>query len=158
MSKHNPGLTPISIEERFWTKVVKGDEDACWEWLGYKDYRGYGSLWDNSLGRNIFAHRVAYFIKHGKYPDNYACHTCDNPPCVNPNHIFDGTPFDNTMDMMAKGRQVNQYRNREACSAGHTYTDESTYISRQGVRVCRICRRRRLKIHKENKLRNIAEN
>ena len=151
MKSHNPGPAPISITERFWKHVDKRGPDECWLWLGTKNLFGYGYLWSNELKRNVQAHRVAYLIKTGNYPTDYACHTCDTPSCVNPNHIFNGTAHDNSIDMMKKGRQVNQYKNRTSCSAGHEYTEKSTYITRAGTRVCKICRSRRYKKFSEKR-------
>lgn len=91
--------------ERFWSKVRIFLPSECWEWQCGRNSQGYGAfkLW----GRQLPAHRVAYALTHTSTPsDLWVCHRCDNPPCCNPLHLFLGTPFDNTSDMMAKGRNV----------------------------------------------------
>jgi len=89
--------------ERFWSKVDKsGGEDACWIWMGYTGI-GYGQiLWGK---RQIVSHRIAWTLTYGDIPnDLLVLHKCDNPPCVNPKHLFLGTNQDNVDDKMRKGR------------------------------------------------------
>jgi hypothetical protein len=88
------------VEMRFWAKVdMLGD---CWTWTGAKHHFGYGKLGVN--GRTKSAHRTAYDYVYG-IPDGFkVLHHCDNPPCVNPAHLFAGTLSDNTRDMVRKGR------------------------------------------------------
>jgi hypothetical protein len=89
---------------RFWTRVSRGSDEDCWLWTGcYMPY-GYGAFW---LGaNNIGAHRVAWMIANKTdIPDGMLiCHHCDNPPCVNPKHLFLGTRGDNWRDCIAKNR------------------------------------------------------
>lgn len=89
------------IHERFWSRVNVTVNIRCWQWLGRKDENGYGQVRIN--GKTMRAPRVAFWLRNGKWPNN-ACHTCDNPVCCNPNHIFDGTRSDNMRDMVSKGR------------------------------------------------------
>ena len=93
-----------TIEERFWPKVEMGKK--CWEWVGGKDGDGYGVLRVGSAECNfIKAHRVSFLIHYGEIPHGLVvCHTCDNPSCVNPKHLFIGSRKDNTRDMLKKGR------------------------------------------------------
>ena len=92
-----------SPEDRFWAKVRKGGPDDCWLWTAGTDKDGYGRFMWNM--RNPRSHRVAYELLVGPIPEGlYACHTCDNPPCCNPAHIFLGTQLDNIRDAASKGR------------------------------------------------------
>lgn len=80
---------------------------ACWPWIGYKNHKGYGRMMvrigNKFASRN--AHRVSYELFVGQIPDGaIICHECDNPSCVNPEHLFLGTPLANTQDMLLKGR------------------------------------------------------
>lgn len=92
----------LPMADRFWPKVSVGREDECWPWLGARDEHGYGVF--NVEGKVIRTHRVAFFLEHGRWPEPRGLHKCDNPPCSNPAHIFEGTMADNTADMIAKGR------------------------------------------------------
>lgn len=88
------------IAERFWDKVDKsGGENACWNWTAAKLPHGYGKL------QSMLSHRASWKIHFGEIPSGLlVCHKCDNPSCVNPNHLFLGTHKQNTQDMVKKGR------------------------------------------------------
>lgn len=102
MAKGRP-RTPIA--ERFWPRVQKGGPGECWEWMGGRFPTGYGACWDGD--RTGKAHRISWEMAHGSIPNGMCVlHRCDNPPCVNPDHLFLGTIDDNNRDMMAKGRGV----------------------------------------------------
>ena len=90
-------------EARFWSKVsLQPTATGCWEWLGALRL-GYGQLWVG--GKTQSAHRLAWEWANGLVPDDlYVLHKCDVPPCVNPLHLFLGTPADNARDRNAKGR------------------------------------------------------
>ena len=95
-----------TFEERFWAKVDKRGPDECWEWTAVKS-RGYGQIWRD--GRMILATHAIWEINHEPVPNGFnICHKCDNPSCVNPNHLFLGTQKDNIRDMVRKGRNPNR--------------------------------------------------
>jgi hypothetical protein len=101
----NPdGSLRRTLEERFWSKVDKRGPDECWPWLANRTKQGYGRF--NIDGHNPRASRVAWMLIHGTVPsDVFVCHSCDNPPCCNPRHLWVGTNLDNILDSVAKGRK-----------------------------------------------------
>lgn len=93
--------------ERFWSKVEIRGENECWIWQATTNQSGYGRIRVN--GTLFQAHRIAYVIRNGSIDDAlFCCHTCDNPPCCNPSHLFLGTASDNMQDMSRKGRNISQ--------------------------------------------------
>ena len=96
---HEKGKTLL---ERFLSKVEF--TGTCWIWRGSNRGKGYGNIWANRLSK--VATRVSWELFKGVIPNGLlVCHTCDNPPCVNPDHLFLGTQQDNMNDKVKKGRQ-----------------------------------------------------
>ena len=97
------------IAGRFWSQVDKSGD--CWIWLGWRwKGEGYGhfGIKRNGKWQKMYAHRMAYLLEHGEIPERlHVCHTCDNPPCVNPKHLWLGTFRDNIQDAVNKGRLDN---------------------------------------------------
>ena len=95
------------LDDRFWSKVTRSSASDCWEWRANKNNKGYGLFRPGGLAGKRLAHRLAFEDLNGPIPNGaLVCHKCDNPKCVNPNHLFLGTHKDNTADMIAKGRRV----------------------------------------------------
>jgi hypothetical protein len=92
-------------EARFWLKVnMSGGPDACWPWLGSCNDDGYGRFgFDGRVGRaHVFAFTREHELPHGMI----VCHSCDNPPCCNPGHLFSGTHRVNALDRERKMRRI----------------------------------------------------
>jgi hypothetical protein len=98
--------------ETLWSKVDKKNDEECWEWKGFKNHDGYGRTWINNKG--YYAHRVIYSLAYpntinlnaptSQNETGFLLHTCDNPSCCNPKHLWIGTHKDNMEDKAKKGR------------------------------------------------------
>lgn len=122
------GVTPARATEemifqraidRFLPKIAIAGDDECWIFQGARGGGGYGSFWDgtnypNGRPRVKGAHRFSYRMFVGPVQDDMdVLHTCDNPPCVNPNHLWVGTHSENMRDAVAKGK----FRDRKPSTA-----------------------------------------
>jgi HNH endonuclease len=102
--------TRPTVSNRFWKRVNKDGKvhpilkTRCWDWVG-GNIRGYGHFWVN--GKTVKAHRYSYTVYVGEIPNGLlVLHKCDNPSCVNPDHLFVGTELENRQDCTGKGRQA----------------------------------------------------
>lgn len=91
--------------DRFCSKLIKTSTD-CWEYSGAKDADGYGMFWFQGKTKGAHQFSARYLGNMILQPGNHVCHSCDNPPCCNPNHLFVGSSQMNTADRQAKGRTV----------------------------------------------------
>ena len=134
--RSKPGFeNKVELARRFDQFVDIRADDACWPWLGASDPCGYGQMCVN--GRIERAHRLAWLLSNGEIEENLrVLHRCDNPPCVNPAHLFLGTQLENVRDCITKKR--NNYGERcgsaklsepdvrairELVSSGHRQSD-----------------------------------
>lgn len=127
-----------ALAERLWGNVEK-DANGCWNWRGARYRKGYGRI--SIDGRQVAAHRTAYRLAHGEIPDGLVVrHRCDNPPCINPDHLEVGTAADNSRDMVERGRSApNPRALNTRCANGHPFDEVNTYWW-NGARYCKACK------------------
>lgn len=141
-----PGETEAPWAARFWAKVDRRGPDECWPWLTGRTAKGYGEFTIGS--RSLKASRVAWELTQGQILDGLnVCHTCDNPPCCNPAHLWLGTLAENNADAKKKGRTRNGGP-MAVCSKGHTFTPENALVW-AGVRRCRECQKARQQAYRQ---------
>lgn len=119
--------------KEFYKNVEK--TSTCWIWKGSKTSTGYGDF--RYKNQRMKAHRFSFLISNGHMAKNYVCHKCNNPLCVNPSHLYDGTPKDNVRDMLLAKHQNNQ--SKMYCKRGHRLTEDNVYIHKTGSRRCKEC-------------------
>ena len=117
----------------------------CDEWEFHKLPNGYGqfSVWFEGKTHKVYAHRLMWMQDNGPIPDGMVVmHTCDNPPCINIEHLRLGTQQDNMVDKVTKGRDFSPHRGKTHCVNGHEFTPENTYtyVKAANGRECRQCR------------------
>lgn len=131
--------THDAVYARFMSKVdISAGATGCWLWTGRRNKRGYGRF--DADGRSHIASRWLLGHLRGKPLEQaeFACHRCDNPPCVNPAHLYVGSPKDNFHDYLARGPKRPL---KATCKNRHPFTPENTRIARYKGRTYRICLR-----------------
>ena len=139
--------------DRFMKYVEK--TETCWLWKGCVNTNGYGAF--KFCGRMLNSHRAMFnMVTKESSNGRIVCHTCDNPLCVNPDHLFYGTQKDNVRDMIAKGRDRPWGRYVTHCPHGHEYTLENTLIvGKIKQRRCKACNLLRCKKYRSKKRANL---
>lgn len=128
-------FTDADYIERWKARCVI-NERGCWLWQGFKHHNGYGEA--SYRGKAWRLHRAVLVITKGPIPDDWdACHTCDEPSCINPEHLFGGSRADNVEDMRRKGR--GNHQKQTACKYGHPFDEDNTWVDSRNFRHCRRC-------------------
>ena len=126
------------VAERFWSKVDRRGPNECWPWIGTTDHAGYGIFHIEDRKKRATRLSLELDGKPRPSPRHIACHTCDNPQCVNPAHLWWGTHTDNINDAVAKRRH--HCAKKTHCPRGHPYSGDNVYYRNGGGRSCKACR------------------
>lgn len=120
--------------------------DECLEWDRARNNKGYGTSWSKSEKRARYVHRQVWEEERGNIQAGMCVlHRCDNPPCINIDHLFLGTHKDNSRDMIAKDRGNGQYPKKLTCKRGHSLAEAYVWRGDGRGRSCRLCQQIRNK-------------
>lgn len=141
MARNTP-RTEEEIKKFIDESSVSEPNTGCILWTGGADKDGYGKL--RAFGIDWRAHRLVYhFFKNKISPNDIVCHKCDTPACINPDHLFLGSPLLNMQDKASKGRLRNQNIGKTHCKNGHEFTSENTRLDEttkgSPKRICITC-------------------
>lgn len=120
------------------------NDRGCWEYQGRPNGLGYRQI--TISGKRWMVHRVMFWMENGPFPIELdICHTCDNPPCCNPAHLFKGNASQNILDSVIKNRHYSA--SKDKCERGHPYIEHGRVDSKSGNRHCKFCDRARQRIY-----------
>src|SRR5690606_3920479 len=137
ISRRKETIGEKELIKEFWSKATR-TENGCLEWQGALNANGYGVNSRYLLGE-VNAHRIAYKIKNEEIPEGmFVCHKCDNPKCIDPDHLFAGTAKDNFIDMVNKGRYRHSNKRLDGESAAQIIR---LYYGGNGVRMHHLAKK-----------------
>lgn len=129
------------IKSHLLDTIVQEPNTGCFLWTKNCDKDGYGKVYYKN--KHWRAHRLSFHIfKNNVKTKDLVCHKCDTPSCINPEHLFIGTPLLNMRDKVKKGRLKNQHMNKTHCKNGHIFNEKNTLIftnKDKKKRACKIC-------------------
>lgn len=141
-------MSLIPLADRLRSRITV-TQSGCWEWSESVNEHGYGRM--SFRGRVYRAHRLAAHEWLGldlADIETKVCHKCDNPPCINPDHLYLGTQSSNVRDMVERGRASGGDRPHTHCKVGHELTGDNVQVSPSGKRRCRECAREANRIYR----------
>ena len=127
------------LPERFWEKVYPEPNTGCWLWSGATLKSRHGMFKWGEV--SVLSHRLALSVatQVGLKTSEQSLHLCNNPPCVNPEHLYWGSASNNVYDQVRD--KVHHWSTRTECPQKHPYTEANTYRCRDGRRLCLTCKR-----------------
>jgi hypothetical protein len=144
------------ILERILSRCEPLPQTGCLIWTGWVNPKGYGETYYKRRYHHV--HRLVWILTNGPIaPGLLACHACDVRPCANIDHIWLGTPAENSLDMVLKGR-CHEWTRKE-CPKGHPYNEQNTfYLKAKSGRLARNCKEcARIRGRERYRLRRLAQ-